>query len=102
MQTVGAASRIRASRDEQPFAARTRVKPLPGVFLYFAPYTRQYDHPLSQRDVPGIKPTPTHSPIGHGQLLDLLDANIEVFGSTGAQVLEYWLDLSRFLRVRPD
>jgi hypothetical protein len=82
--------------------APTKVKPLPGVFLEFAPYSRQYDRPLAQRDVPGIKPGPDQAALGHGQLLDLLDANLEAFGRTGAQVLEYWLDLSRFVRLRPD
>ncbi len=73
------------------YRAPTRVKPVPGIFLEFAPIHRNYDVPLRRRD----------SRFGghtHGQLLDDLDANLEVFGSRGAQALEYWLDESRFLR----
>jgi hypothetical protein len=73
------------------YPAPTQVKPVEGVFLEFAPIHRNYDVPFSRRD----------SQFGgytHGQLLDHLDANLEVFGSDGAQALEYWLDESRFLR----
>jgi hypothetical protein len=69
----------------------TQVKPEPGVFLEFAPIHRNYDVPFSTRDSQSAGYT-------HGQLLDYLDANLEVFGSQGAQALEYWLDESRFLR----
>lgn len=66
------------------------VKPSPGIFLEFAPISRRYDVPFAQRDArPGSGPS-------HGELLDLLDANLEVFGRDGAQALEYWLDVSRF------
>jgi hypothetical protein len=68
----------------------SQIKPDPGIFLEFAPITRRYDRPLGDREVrPGNGPS-------HGELLDLLDANLAVFGRQGAQVLEYWLDLSRF------
>ncbi|HUT89972.1 MAG TPA: DUF4838 domain-containing protein [Thermoguttaceae bacterium] len=73
------------------YRAPTQVKPTEGIFLEFAPIHRNYDVPFSRRD----------SQFGaytHGQLLDDLDANLEVFGSRGAQALEYWLDESRFLR----
>ena len=66
------------------------VKPSPGVFLEVAPISRRYDRPLSDRQA-----RPPAGP-SHGELLDLLDANLEVFGRQGAQALEYWLDLSRF------
>lgn len=66
------------------------VKPSPGIFLEFAPISRRYDVPFAQRDArPGSGPS-------HGELLDLLDANLESFGRDGAQALEYWLDVSRF------
>ena len=65
----------------------SQVKPDPGVFLEFAPIERTYDQPLSCRDVPA-----------HAKLLDALDANLAVFGTEGAQILEYWLDVSRFSR----
>jgi len=68
----------------------TQVKPGKGIFLEFAPISRRYDRPIRERDVrTGNHPS-------HGELLDYLDANLEVFGAEGAQVLEYWLDLSRF------
>jgi len=68
-----------------------QVKPQPGIFLEFAPIHRNYDAPLSRRDSAFAGYT-------HGALLDHLDANLEVFGTQGAQALEYWLDESRFLR----
>ena len=67
----------------------TQVKPHPGVFLEFAPIRRSWNHPLSQREV-------KRGPLTHGQQLDLLDANLELFGNDTAQVLEYWLDASMF------
>ena len=67
-----------------------QVRPKPGIFLEFAPISRRYDVPFGRRD-----PQPPGGP-SHGKLLDLLDANLEVFGRQGAQALEYWLDLSRF------
>ncbi len=73
------------------YRAPAQVKPASGIFLEFAPIHRNYDVPFSRRD----------SKFGaytHGQLLDDLDANLEVFGTAGAQALEYWLDESRFLR----
>lgn len=69
----------------------TTVKPDPGVFLEFAPIERRYDRPLSARDTMGAM-----NDVTHGRLLDALDANLEWFGAEDAQVLEYWLDVSRF------
>ena len=69
----------------------TQVKPEAGIFVEFAPYRRRYDMPLARRDghlCPGART--------HGEQLDLLDANLEVFGTAGAQALEYWIDVSRF------
>lgn len=63
----------------------TQVKPDPGIFLEYAPIQRRYDKPLSCRDVSV-----------HAELIDALDANLAVFGTEGAQALEYWLDVSRF------
>jgi len=68
----------------------TQIKPLPGVFLEFAPIERKYDVPFRQREMPDGGSLP------HGRLLDALDANLAWFGREGAQTLEYWLDLSRF------
>lgn len=68
-----------------------QVKPASGIFLEFAPIERRYDVPLRQRDAKART-----RGILHGSILDALDANLEFFGSDGAQALEYWLDVSRF------
>jgi len=62
-----------------------QVRPEPGVFLEFAPIHRRHDVPYASQTGPAA-PDP----------LDQLDANLAVFGCEGAQVLEYWLDASRF------
>lgn len=67
----------------QTLEAPRKVKPIPGIFLEFAPINR--DHHA------GIAEGPTNQPI-----LDALDANLKVFGTEGAQVLDYWLDVSLF------
>lgn len=69
----------------------TQVKPETGIFLEFAPIERRYDTPLSRREAKMAT-----GGITHGRLLDALDANLAWFGRPGAQVLEYWLDVSRF------
>ena len=69
----------------------TQIKPEPGIFVEFAPYRRRYDMPFGQRDGRLSRTARTH-----GEQLDLLDANLDVFGSAGAQALEYWIDVSRF------
>jgi len=61
------------------------VKPDSGIFLEFAPINRRYTLPLSDR-----------TDADNCRHLDALDANLEYFGRNGAQVLEYWLDASRF------
>ena len=71
-------------------AAPTRVKPEPGIFMEFAPIHRRHDVPLSRREAMG------QGGRLHGKMLDDLDANLAVFGAEDAQVLEYWLDVSRF------
>lgn len=61
-----------------------QVTPGEGIFLEYAPINRRYDIPYegqSGRDA-----------------LEALDANLEVFARPTAQVLEYWLDVSRFSR----
>jgi hypothetical protein len=60
------------------------IKPAEGVFLEFAPINRRYD-------VPYVKQTGASDRDG----LALLDANLKVFPAETAQVLEYWLDVSR-------
>jgi hypothetical protein len=61
------------------------VKPDRGIFLEYAPIRRRYDIPYKQQTAPG-----------HPDALSALDANLEVFPAETAQVLEYWLDVSRF------
>jgi len=61
------------------------IKPDPGIFLEFAPIDREYDKPLA-----------AHGNPANQRNLQALDANLEVFGCEEAQVLEYWLDVSRF------
>lgn len=66
-------------------APPTRVRPEPGVFLEYAPIRRRYDVPYARQADP-------RQPDG----LSALDANLRVFPADSAQVLEYWLDVSRF------
>jgi hypothetical protein len=63
--------------------APNKVKPEKGVFLEYAPIKRRYDIPLEQQQ-----------DLAEG--LAALDANLKVFPKETAQVLEYWLDVSRF------
>ncbi|MBP8261063.1 MAG: DUF4838 domain-containing protein [Verrucomicrobia bacterium] len=62
-----------------------KVKPAPGVFLEFAPIHRRYDLPYARQTGPEAK-----------DALSALSANLAVFPPATAQVLEYWLDVSRF------
>ena len=62
-----------------------QVQPLPGVFLEYAPIHRSYDVPYARQ---------TRAQDKDG--LPALDANLKVFPPGTAQVLEYWLDVSRF------
>jgi hypothetical protein len=68
-----------------------QVQPAAGVYLEFAPIARRYDLPLRAREARFTTTSPTH-----GEQLDTLDANLAVFGQQGSEVLEYWLDASRF------
>jgi hypothetical protein len=61
-----------------------KVKPDKGVFLEYAPIKRSYDIPYAEQHAEG-----------HDGL-NALDLNLEVFPRETAQVLEYWLDMSRF------
>jgi len=90
IRTVDANATLAHIVYHNTLSAPQQVRPDPGVFLEYAPISRQYDRPLRDRSggLPGQ--------VGHGELLDHLAANLAVFGSEGAQALEYWLDLSRF------
>ena len=70
-----------------------QIKPHPGIFLEFAPIERSWEHPLKDTKVVGRSNT-GRGKMRHGKTLDYLDANLEVFATDTAQVLEYWLDVS--------
>jgi hypothetical protein len=65
--------------------APARIKAEPGVFLEFAPINRSYDRPYEQQSGPNAQ-----------DALTSLKSNLRVFPADTAQVLEYWLDVSRF------
>jgi len=70
------------------------AKPHEGLFLEFAPIARVYDHAI---DDPSVKLGGAGTgPKSHTEYLEILDANLDVFPKETAQVLEYWLDVSRF------
>jgi len=73
--------------------APVQVKPSSGIFLEFAPIGRTWSEPIDHREAKEGQ---------HGRYLDLLDANLEVFGRDNAQVLEYWLDVSLFSSWKRD
>lgn len=66
-------------------SAPGQVKPEPGIFLEYAPIERDSTKPLGDASI-----------AEHVKLMDYLSANLAVFGAETAQVLEYWLDVSRF------
>ena len=70
--------------------APVTVKPAPGIFLEFCPYWRRYDIPFN---TPSDKTQASH--------LAAMDANLAVFGTAGAQALEFWLDASRISGTDP-
>lgn len=70
------------------------VKPHEGLFLEFAPIARVYDRPIDDPAVTLNNNDP--EPKSHAAYLDMLDANLALFPRETAQVLEYWLDVSRF------
>jgi hypothetical protein len=71
-----------------------QVKPHEGLFLEFAPIGRVYDRSIDDPTVI-LNNTPPE-PSSHAEYLETLDANLDVFERSTAQVLEYWLDVSRF------
>ncbi|CAL1516379.1 DUF4838 domain-containing protein [Chitinophaga sp. MM2321] len=72
-----------------------KVKPEPGIFLEFAPIYRQWDKPLSDSAAGIVAPKQgSGGMLTHGQTMELLKENLQVFPADTAQVLEYWLDVS--------
>lgn len=71
------------------------IKPEKGIFLEFAPIVREWNKPLSDRKAGAEgKYEDRVRRITHGECLDVLAANLEVFPKETAQALEYWLDVS--------
>jgi hypothetical protein len=58
-----------------------RIKPASGIFLEFAPLG-SFKDPFHRR------------PDENARVFEFLDKNLAVFGTEGAQALEYWLDVS--------
>lgn len=72
-----------------------QIKPEEGIFLEFAPIHRQWDKPLSDRAAGMVTPNQGRGGFfSHGETIDLLHENLEIFPPATAQVLEYWLDVS--------
>lgn len=84
-------------------AAPVRVKPEPGIFLEFAPIARDYTRPITDREAKTRRSSGQNpEPSSNRDYLDILEANLKLFGADTAQVLEYWLDVSMFSRwTRP-
>jgi hypothetical protein len=61
------------------------IAPETGIFLEFAPIDRRYDLPFEQQRSASCS-----------EGFAALEANLEVFPRATAQILEYWLDVSRF------
>ncbi len=70
--------------------APTKVTPAEGIFLEFAPFHRNWEHPLSETWTEG------NSGWTHAKYLKALQENLKVFPKNTAQVLEYWMDDSLF------
>jgi hypothetical protein len=90
LRTVDAAATLCHLAYQTTIAPPSHVKPDPGIFLQFAPIERDTSRPLSDAAVSLLPGWRTH-----GQILELLDANLAVFGRESAQVLDYWLDNAR-------
>ncbi|WP_397569022.1 DUF4838 domain-containing protein [Schlesneria sp. T3-172] len=81
-------------------AAPTQIRPEPGIFLEFAPFARDLNKPISDREAKTRSTNP--DPSTNFGYLDILKKNMDVFGVENTQVLEYWLDVSLFSRwTRP-
>lgn len=78
-------------------AAPKSVQPEAGIFLEFAPLQRDYTKSIADRDAATSRPNDQHpDPATNGGYLDILKENMARFGADTTQVLEYWLDVSKF------
>lgn len=72
-----------------------QVKPADGVFVEFAPIGRDFTRSIADREAGTTQPDDSRvGPAVNSGYLDILAANVELFGAATAQVLEYWLDAS--------
>ena len=85
MRRVDAKAQVAYLAYDNTLPPPKQIKPKAGVFLEYAPIHRRYDVPFEQAGDAKSR-----------QQFEMLDANLEVFGRTNAQALEYWLDASLF------
>ena len=71
--------------------APVKVKPDKNIFLEFAPFYRNIEHPLSELDA---LPPEGYGQMTHGQNLKYLEDNLKVFPAETTVILDYWLDVS--------
>ncbi|HWU31499.1 MAG TPA: DUF4838 domain-containing protein [Marmoricola sp.] len=94
---------------QSTMAPPTQITPRTNIFLEFAPFFRSWDHPLANAAVFGAgweRTVPTRESkraerrdditVSHQDYASHLIANLDVFGRSTAQALEYWLDVSLF------
>lgn len=74
----------------------TKIKPHKDIFLEFAPFYRDWTHPLSDTWVQGKEG------MTHAKYLKSLQEHLKVFPAETAQVLEYWMDDSLFSGWNPN
>ena len=84
LKTVDSRAQIAHLAYHNTLEPPRQVHPEPGVFLEFAPIERKYDAAFE-----------SSNPVNRRHL-EMLDANLAIFGRDTAQALEYWLDDSMF------
>jgi hypothetical protein len=87
LQAVDSKAQVAHLAYHNTLVPPVNVTPAQGIFLEFAPIQRRYDISYEQQQDPSL-----------ADGLHALEANLKVFPSDTAQVLEYWLDVSRFSR----
>ena len=85
LRTLDPQARVAHLAYTNTLAPPQQIRPDEGVFLEYAPIRRRYDAPYEQQQRPDDQDG-----------LAALGANLKVFPRDTAQVLEYWLDVSRF------
>jgi hypothetical protein len=85
LQKVDPKAQVAHSAYANTMRPPQKIKAGAGIFLEYAPIHRRYDIPYERQQDPK-----------QSDGLGALDANLEVFSKDTAQVLEYWLDASRY------